>query len=292
MDRLKDTSTISLIISTYNWPEALEAAVEGCFAQTDRHFEIIVADDGSGEPTRECVDKLRARSPVPLRHVWQPDDGYRLAASRNRGILASTGEYVVVLDGDCIPQPDFIAQHRKLAKAGFMVTGSRILLSQEASKRILARELDIQSLGLVGKVLMRLKGDINKFLQLLWRMPDLGREKKQFSWRRIKGCNMGMWRSDLDRVNGFDESFRGWGHEDADMVARLFHAGVMRKDGAFATEVLHLWHREAKRDQATSNRGIVVQRLADKTVRAAQGLMEHLRDQSLPQNLAADGSCT
>jgi predicted glycosyltransferase involved in capsule biosynthesis len=83
---------------------------------------------------------------------------------------------------------------------------------------------------------------------------------------------MGMWRADLERVNGFDESFQGWGHEDADMVVRLFNAGVMRKDGAFATEVFHLWHREARRDQASSNQKLVRQRAADKTTRALQGL--------------------
>jgi glycosyltransferase involved in cell wall biosynthesis len=284
MDALQNNFTISLIISTYNWPEALQAVVEGCFAQTDRNFEIIVTDDGSGESTRACIDKLRERSPVPLRHVWQPDDGYRLAMARNQGILASKGDYIVVLDGDCIPQPDFISQHRKLARRGYMVTGSRILLDSEASKRVLAKELEVQSLGLMDKIGMRLRGRINKLPQLLWRLPDVGREQKRFSWRRIKGCNMGMWRSDLERINGFDESFRGWGHEDADLVVRLFHANVMRKDGAFATEVLHLWHREAKRDQATSNRNIVVERLANRTVRAARGLTEHRDEPPVSQH--------
>jgi predicted glycosyltransferase involved in capsule biosynthesis len=85
---------------------------------------------------------------------------------------------------------------------------------------------------------------------------------------------MGVWRTDLDRVNGFDESFKGWGYEDSDIVVRLFHAGVLRKDGAFATEVYHLWHRENARDQETSNRRIVEARMQDGTVQAAAGLRE------------------
>ena len=263
---------LSVVISTYNWPEALEAAVEGFFRQTDLDFEIVIADDGSGERTRACIDRLRARSPVPLQHVWQADLGYRLAMARNRGILASRGDYVLVLDGDCVPQPNFVEQHRKLARPGFMVTGSRILLDAAVSQRVLAGRLDLHGLGLGDKLALRLRGGTNKLAQMLLTLPDIGREKSRFSWRRIKGCNMGMWRADLDRVNGFDESFRGWGHEDADMVVRLFNAGVMRKDGAFATEVFHLWHREAKRDQATSNRDLVRQRAVDKTTRAAQGL--------------------
>ena len=267
--------TISLIISTYNRPDALQAVVEGCFAQTDKNFEIVITDDGSDARTRACVEQLRARSPVPLEYVWQPDDGYRLAMARNRGILASRGNYVVVLDGDCIPQPDFIAQHRKLACAGYLVTGSRILLDQPTSERVIAGQLDVRLLDTVTILGLRLRGAINKMLPLLWKLPDIGRASKRFTWRRIKGCNMGFWRTDLERVNGFDESFVGWGHEDADLVVRLFHAGVMRKDGAFATEVFHLWHREAQRDQETSNRKVVLERAAARVTQATIGLREH-----------------
>ena len=265
---------ISLVIATYNWPEALRACVEGCFRQSDRNFEIIIADDGSGAPTRALVEELCARSPVPMRHVWQPDDGFRLAESRNNGILAATGDYIVTLDGDCVPQHDFIARHRALAEPGYMVTGSRILLSEAFSKRVLFDAIDLQSLS-VGEILRyRLQG-LGKAAQLLAKLPDLGRRRHRFSFRRIKGCNMAFWRSDLERVNGFDESFRGWGYEDSDAVARLFHAGVMRKDGAYATEVFHLWHREAKRDQASSNQHIVLERMKTRTTQAAIGLREH-----------------
>jgi glycosyltransferase involved in cell wall biosynthesis len=266
--------TISLIVTTYNRPDALAAVVEGCFSQTDQDFEIIIADDGSGEETRACVARLAARSPVPLQHVWQPDVGFRLAMARNRGIAAARGQYIVVLDGDCVPQRDFIAQHRKLARRGFMVTGSRILLGPAFTQRVLAEQLSLQSLGLAEMFRLRAGGHLNKVLQLLFRLPDAGREKKRFSYRRIKGCNMAFWRSDLELVNGFDESFSGWGHEDADMVVRLFNAGVMRKDGAFATEVFHLWHGEAQRDQASSNRKIVLAREADGTTQAAKGLRD------------------
>lgn len=265
---------ISLIIATYNWPDALRACVEGCFRQSDRDFEIIIADDGSGEATRVLVEELRARSPVPLRHVWQPDDGFRLAESRNNGILAASGNYIVTLDGDCVPQRDFIARHRALAEPGYMLTGSRILLSEAFSKRVLREGIDLQSLS-VGEILRyRLQG-LGKAAQLLAKLPDLGRRRHRFSFRRIKGCNMAFWRSDLEKVNGFDESFRGWGYEDSDAVARLYHAGVMRKDGAYATEVFHLWHREAKRDQASSNQHIVIERIVNKTTQAAIGLRDH-----------------
>jgi predicted glycosyltransferase involved in capsule biosynthesis len=105
-------------------------------------------------------------------------------------------------------------------------------------------------------------------------LPDVGRESRRFSWRRIKSCNLAVWRSDLELVNGFDESFQGWGHEDSDLVVRLFNAGVMRKEGAFATEVYHLWHKENARNQESRNRNIVLQRAADKTTQAAVGLQQ------------------
>jgi glycosyltransferase involved in cell wall biosynthesis len=269
---MQQTTLISVVITTYNRPDALAAVVEACFAQSDKNFEIIIADDGSTANTQECIDALKARAPVALQHVWQPDLGFRAAMARNRGTLAARGEYIVFLDGDCIPQRDFIAQHRKLARRGFLVSGSRVLLSPGLTARILSEHIDLNAASVGERLAYRLRGDVNKVLQLLVRLPDLGRESRRFSWRRIKSCNLGVWRSDLDLVNGFDESFLGWGHEDSDLVVRLFNAGVNRKDGAFATEVFHLWHREAKRDQESSNKRVVMERAANKTILATQGL--------------------
>jgi hypothetical protein len=167
---------------------------------------------------------------------------------------------------------NFISQHRKLAQRGYLVQGSRILLNEQATARVLGQHLDLGALGAADKLAWRRRGELNKVLPLLFTLPDLGRTSKRFTWRRIKSCNLAVWRSDLELVNGFDESFLGWGHEDSDLVVRLFNAGVMRKDGAYATEVIHLWHREAARDQETSNRATVLQRAADRTVQAVKGL--------------------
>jgi len=271
---MQQASTISLIITTYNRPDALTAVVEACFAQDDQNFEIIIADDGSTNNTRETVAALQARSPVPMKHVWQEDIGFRAARARNLGTLAARGDYIIFIDGDCVPQKDFIASHRRLSKRGYVVTGSRVLLSEDYTRRLLERHIDIQGLGALEKLKLYLAGSVNKFLQTTLTLPDLGRESKRFTWRRIKSCNMAVWRRDLDLVNGFDESFTGWGHEDSDLVLRLFNAGVMRKSGAFATEVYHLWHREAKRDQESSNRSVVLQRAKDKTTQAVAGLRE------------------
>ena len=267
--------TISVVITTYNRPDALEAVMRACFMQDDKRFEIIIADDGSTANTRARVERLAAGAPVPVRHVWQPDQGFRAAMARNRGILAASGEYIVFLDGDCIPQRDFIARHRALSQPGHLVSGSRILLSEGLTRRVLEQGIDVTTAPAARQLAWRARGDMNKVLQLFLRWPDIGRTSKRFRWRRIKSCNLAVWRSDLERVNGFDESFVGCGYEDSDLVLRLFHAGVRRKDGAFATEVFHLWHREAQRDQASSNRGVVLEREAAGTTWAIQGLREH-----------------
>ncbi|TFW33453.1 glycosyltransferase family 2 protein [Massilia horti] len=274
---MQQAHTISLVITTYDRPDALSAVVEACFAQDDKNFEIIIADDGSTANTRECIDRLRARAPMPLLHVWQPDEGFRAAMVRNRGTLAARGDYIVFLDGDCIPRRDFIARHRALAQRGCLVTGSRVLLSPRLTDSVLRDEVGLDALGLTDKLRYRMSGDMNKLLQLLVRWPDVGRVRHRFNWRRIKSCNLGVWRSDLERVNGFDESFHGWGHEDADLVVRLHHAGVKRKEGAFGTEVFHLWHREAERDNESANRRVVLERAASRSTQAVRGLREHVR---------------
>ena len=276
------SANISVIITTYNRPDALSAVVEACFAQDDPGFEIIIADDGSGHNTQQTVAALQARSPVPLRHVWQEDLGFRAARARNLGTLEAKGDYIIFLDGDCVPQRNFISRHRKLAQRGYLVQGSRILLDEQATARVLGQHLDLQQLGAAEKLAWRGRGALNKVLPLLLTWPDLGRTSRRFTWRRIKSCNLGVWRSDLDTVNGFDESFLGWGHEDSDLVVRLFNAGVMRKEGAFATEVYHLWHKENERSLEDRNRHIVLQRAADKTVRAAQGLQSQTPANTAP----------
>ena len=272
---MQQTQTISVVITTYNRPDALEAVVEACFLQDDKNFEIIIADDGSTANTRECIERLAARSPVPLTHVWQPDEGFRAAMARNRGTLAATGDYIIFLDGDCIAQRDFIRRHRQLAQPGFLVSGSRILLSQGLTERVLRERIDVAGMKVLARLRHRLAGDMNKVIQTMLRWPDIGRVRRKFSWRRIKSCNLAVWKQDLLKVNGFDESFTGWGHEDSDLVVRLFHAGVLRKDGALATEVLHLWHREAQRDQESSNRKVVLERAANGTTQATIGLRLH-----------------
>ena len=266
---------ISVIVSTYNRPDALERVLAGCIAQYDPNYEIIVADDGSTEETRATIARIADTTPIRIEHVWHPDEGFRLSAIRNKGIARARGNYLIFLDGDCVPQHDFVLQHRLLAQAGSIVTGSRILLDETLTREVLDQQIALPDQTAAFWLKQRMAGKANKITPLLIKFPDSEwRRLKGFKWRGIKGCNMSAWRSDLEQVNGFDESFVGWGHEDADLVVRLANLGVHRKLGAYATEIFHLWHREQARDHENSNYGRVQARLTDGSVRAERGLSE------------------
>jgi glycosyltransferase involved in cell wall biosynthesis len=263
---------LSLIVSTYNRPDALHAALRALSQQSTKDFEIIVADDGSGPPTGDTVRAWAGKVGVPLKHVWQEDRGFRLAEIRNRAIAASSGDYLIFLDGDCIARPDFVAAHRALAEAGHFVAGNRALMSRELTETILARGLEPETWSLADWAKRRAQGKVNRLLPLV-RLP-LGPLRKRLAtrWQGVRGGNFAFFRRDLDRVDGFETYFTGWGLEDSDIVVRMIRAGVRRKDGRFATGVLHLWHPEADRSRFASNQAQLDALIKSGRVRALSGL--------------------
>jgi glycosyltransferase involved in cell wall biosynthesis len=267
---------ISVIVTTYNRPDALSAVLHALLEQTDADYEVIVADDGSAAPTREAIGVFgtlpHAAGLKRLLHAWQPDDGFRASAARNLGVFAARGEYLIFLDGDCVPRPNFVERHRQLAERGYMVSGSRVLLSEGFTKELLSSSQPAHRHGLGYWLLQRLVGKTNKIVPLL-QFPDTPlRHYRHVKWNRIKSCNLAIWRDDYVAVNGFDESFVGWGHEDADLVLRLARHGIRRKGGAFATEVFHLWHRENTRATESENRKRVEERMKTGVIAAERGM--------------------
>jgi glycosyltransferase involved in cell wall biosynthesis len=244
---------ISVIVSTYNREDALDVVLRALARQSDRNFEIVVADDGSGPATARVVRDWAARNTLPIKHVWHEDRGFRLAEIRNRGIRASSGAYIVFIDGDCIARPDFVAKHRRLAEPCWFVTGTRILLSHELTDRILHEGLEPELWGLARFLAHRLRHHFNRVAPLLALRLGPMRKLTAHRWRGARGSNMAFWRADLERVGGFDTSFSGWGREDSDIFIRMIRAGVRRKDGRFASGVLHLWHPDADRSHLDDN---------------------------------------
>jgi len=244
---------ISVIVSTYNREDALDAVLRALSRQSDRNFEIVVADDGSGPATARVVREWAARKPVPIKHVWHEDRGFRLAEIRNRAIRAAAGAYIVFLDGDCIARRDFVAAHRRLAEPGWFVTGTRILLSRELTDRVLHQGLEPELWGFASWLVHRSRRNLNRFAPLIALRLGLMRKLMAHRWRGARGSNMAFWRQDLEKVDGFDAAYSGWGREDSDIFIRLIRAGVLRKDGRFASGVLHLWHPETDRSHLADN---------------------------------------
>ena len=245
---------ISILLATYNWPQALKLCLESLATQTDHNFEIIIADDGSTDSTKQVIDAFKASHPTPITHLWQDDQGFRKTKILNQAIATAKGDYLVFLDGDCIVQPDFVMRHRMLSQKGYLVTGSRVLLNEKLTQSLLAWpawNFPLFHSKLLGE---RLSGGINKYWPLKIKLGDGGwREYQKFVWRRIKGCNMACWKADAEAINGFDETMTGWGHEDADFVFRLQRHHIKRKSGSWSTEVLHLFHKIHDQSNAAEN---------------------------------------
>jgi glycosyltransferase involved in cell wall biosynthesis len=263
---------ISVIVTTYNREDALDAALRALARQTDRDFEIVVADDGSRAETARVVADWASRLALPVQHVWRAHDGFRGGEIRNRGIRASVGKLCIFLDGDCLARDDFVATHRRLAEPGWFVTGNRILLSRALTETVLAEGLAAETWNFAALAREHLRDGANRLLPAL-RLP-LGflRKFPNRKWRGAQTCNLAVARSDLDRIDGFDATYTGWGLEDSDLVVRLLHAGIRRKDGRFATGVLHLWHTPNDRSKFAANQTRLDAVLHGDRVRALRGL--------------------
>lgn len=266
------TDLVSVVVTTCNREDALDAVLRSLSRQTDRAFEVIVADDGSGPATAKLIADWKPRLGAPLAHAWHEHKGFRAGEIRNRAILASGGNYIVFLDGDCIVRPDFVSAHRALAERGWFVTGNRILLSQDLTGRVLRERLEPESWSIADWVRQKMSGGINRLAPMFGVPLGPLRKLRPQAWRGARSCNLAMWRSDFDAVDGFDAAYNGWGREDSDLLVRLLNSGVRRKDGNFATGVLHLWHAAADRAFLTANDEKLSRAIAERRVSAQQGV--------------------
>src|SRR5690606_18622138 len=203
----------SLIVTTYNWPRTLGRVLDSIAGQTRLPDEVIVADDGSGPDTAALLKARAARFPTALRHVWQEDQGFRAGRARNLAIAASRGDYLLLIDGDMVLHPEFVADHLRFATPGCFVQGSRVLTDPRVRDDILTDP---------GRLPTPWQAGIRRRRNAL-RLPALARRlfaRRPRPPRAIKTCNQGWWREDLLRVNGFDERMQGWGREDMELAWR------------------------------------------------------------------------
>ena len=237
-------SSLSIIVTTYEWPRALDATLRALADQSDTAFEVVVGDDGSGPSTAVVVDRWAAVFEDRLCHAWQPDEGFRLARVRNLGALAAGGDVLVFLDGDCIVRRGFVAAVRKAAMPGWFLAGKRVQLSEGLSRDVVERGLAIGRRSVLSHML-RSRGQIDPLVHLTprdrrrpWRprLPDFAPEGNAY------GFMTAVLRSDFELVNGFDMRFVGWGEQDVDLAVRLGRRGLRCGFAGPESTVFHLAH--------------------------------------------------
>ena len=270
------TPNASVIFTTYNQPRALELVLWGYAVQTRRDFEVVVADDGSGDETRETIERVRAATGMAVRHVWHEDRGFRKTEILNRAILAAGAEYLVFTDGDCIPRADFVDTHLRLAERGRFLSGGYLKLPQRVSEAVTpddvrtGRVADVEWLRAQGWKpgrhalrLLRSEGAAT--------LLDLVTPTRA-SWN---GHNSSCWREAVEAVNGFDLDM-AYGGLDRAVGERMENAGIHGKQVRFRAPVLHLHHERpyVDREKLRRNRAIRDRIRRQGETRAPRGLAE------------------
>lgn len=233
---------VTVIFTTYNQPAWLEKVLWGFFEQTNKGFEIVIADDGSTDDTRQLIDRIRKDSPIPIQHIWQPDEGFQKCRILNKAIAASQGDYLIFTDGDCIPRNDFVEQHVRHAAPNRYLSGGYFKLPMDISEAINRDDVRKQrpfspawlaahgmKVGLRG-LKISARGFSSDLLN--WFVPV------KPTWN---GNNSSCHKNLIFKVNGFNESMQ-YGGQDVEFGLRLKHIGVNPKRIRFSTIGVHLDH--------------------------------------------------
>ncbi|WP_010520979.1 glycosyltransferase family 2 protein [Aquimarina agarivorans] len=238
----------ALLISTYNWPEALNLVLKSVLNQSVFPDEILIADDGSSKKTRELIEDFRNLSLLNVKHVWQEDKGFRKSKILNKAITATKVDYIIEVDGDCILHKDFIKDHKRLALPGHFLFGSRVNIQQFYLIELFKKSkinFNFFSKG----IKKRARAIRIPFLANLFKGND------QLS-KKLRGCNLSFFRSDFIKVNGYNEDFEGWGKEDSELAIRLLNSGCLGKRIKYSGIVFHIWHKEKPRNKLKENENL------------------------------------
>lgn len=263
--------TVSLIVTTYNREDALELVLTSALKQSVLPAEILVADDGSTSETREMLDRFRAaHDEVPIHHVWHEDMGFRVGTIRNKAIAQARSEYILLIDGDILLHKHFVQDHLRVARKGQWVQGRRVILSEEYTQALLS--------GSKRRILFWDKGITNRMN--MWSCPLLSAPVSRWMRRQgiagVRSCNMGVFREDIFRCNGFNEDFEGWGREDSEFAVRLLNSGVRRLDLRLGGVGYHLYHPMSSRTRLEMNDRILEESIRDKKSYCENGVSRYL----------------
>lgn len=269
---MKDNSTYprcSLLVATYNWPEALDSCLVSAMNQTIAPDEILIADDGSTEETTQLIQEWQRKSHIPIVHVWHPDNGFRLSEIRNKAIVQAKCAYIIQIDGDILLDTHFIEDHLSSAMKKTFLCGSRATLSPRVSTFLLKSNRKKPTLAQIP--IGFLLNSIRIPLLSKWMAPRFRINKIE----KLRGCNMSFWKKDLLAVNGYNEDMTGWGPEDKEIAVRLINVGVEKRSLKFLAVAYHLYHQESSKNNAETNRKLLKEAFATKNKWAQNGIQKH-----------------
>lgn len=258
----------ALLLSTYNWTDALSLVLESVLAQTKLPDEILIADDGSTSETKKIIDDFSLKIKIPVKHFWQEDKGFRKSKILNKAVAASNSDYIIQADGDCILHKNFIEDHINNVEKNTYLYGSRVNILPEFVDTIFKEK--IISFNFFSKEIK------NKTRTL--RIPFLAKMYKSHQGisKKFRGCNVSYWRKDFIEINGYNEDFEGWGREDSDMAIRLGNKGVLAKRLRYGGIVFHIYHKEKSKDNLELNDSIEQQTIKNKTIWISNGIDKYL----------------
>ena len=262
---------VSLIISTYNWEKALNMCLKSALAQSVLPDEIIIADDGSKEDTKKAINHFQSISTVPIVHIWHEDKGFRLAEIRNKSIAVAKHEYIVQIDGDIILHTNYIRDQKSFAKKGVFLTGPRVLLLPEITKKTFETG-NIYFNPFSKNIKNRFNTIYFPFINYFIGAKSEPIEKLIF---KVRGCNMSFWKEDLVEVNGYDESFTSWGREDSEIAYRLIKKGVQLKKLRLAAIQYHLYHKEQDKNNLEINNAILEKKKNENSFTCKNGIKKY-----------------
>ena len=234
---------LAIVVSTYEWAAALEAVLFAFAEQSDPRFTLVVADDGSGAATRAVVERWESRMGERVIHVWQPDEGFRLARILNLGSLAVQADYLAFMHGESIPRRDFVRAIRACIRPGWFVAGRRVNLSDALTARLLEEQLPVHRWGMVEWLRSRREvGSLAALTRRDRRRVGAHALPEFVPHDRTYGYLLGVGRKDFERVNGYDTRFEGWGEEDVDIAVRLRRIGLRCGHAGPDGTLIHLSH--------------------------------------------------
>lgn len=257
---------VGLLLSTYNWPEALEAVLQSIVRQTRPPQEVLIADDGSGEDTQRIVKKFRKQHHLPIKHFWQEDRGFRKSIIVNKAMKFATSSYIIQIDGDIVLHPRFVEDHVKAARKNWFVQGCRTILDNNKTREILAGERS--------RIHFLANGIRNRINAMRFPLLSPLIRTNPLSSKNIKACNLAFWKDDYIAVNGYDNLFLGWGWEDEEFAARLIHAGIRKKRLKLAAVCYHLNHALSSRSNIEMNQAIYNETIVRRRTFTPNGLAQ------------------